>query len=78
MLDDLEARGLIERSRDPADRRRHVVTLTPAGREAVERLRVVSRQVEDEFFEPLGAQERKELYALLSRVARHHDPRFED
>jgi hypothetical protein len=41
-------------------------------------LRVVSRQVEDEFFEPLGAQERKELYALLSRVARHHDPRFED
>jgi MarR family transcriptional regulator, lower aerobic nicotinate degradation pathway regulator len=78
VLDDLEERGLIERRRDPTDRRRHVVTLTPAGSEAIERLRVVSRQVDEEFFEPLSAQERKELFALLSRVARHHDPRFED
>jgi DNA-binding MarR family transcriptional regulator len=78
VLDDLEARELIERRRDPVDRRCHVVTLTPAGREAVERLRVVSRQVDDEFFEPLSAQERRELFALLSRVAQHHDPRFGD
>jgi DNA-binding MarR family transcriptional regulator len=78
VLDDLEARELIERRRDPADRRRHLVTLTPAGREAVERLRVISRQVDDEFFEPLSAQEREELFALLSRIARHHDPCFGD
>ena len=77
VLDDLEARELIERRRDPADRRRHLVTLTPAGKEAVERLRTVSKQVDNEFFEPLSAQERKELFALLSRVARHHDARFE-
>jgi MarR family transcriptional regulator, lower aerobic nicotinate degradation pathway regulator len=77
VLDDLEARALIERRRDPADRRRHLVTLTPAGKEAVERLRTVSKQVDDEFFEPLSAQERRELFALLSRVARHHDARFE-
>jgi DNA-binding MarR family transcriptional regulator len=78
VLDDLEARELIERRRDPADRRRHLVTLTPAGKDAVVRLRKVSKQVDDEFFEPLSTQERKELFALLSRLARHHDPRFEE
>jgi DNA-binding MarR family transcriptional regulator len=76
VLDDLEARELIARRRDPADRRRHLVTLTPAGKDAVERLRVVAKQVEDEFFEPLSAEERKELFALLARIARHHDPCF--
>jgi DNA-binding MarR family transcriptional regulator len=76
VLDDLEARGLIERRRDPADRRRHLVSLTPAGKEAVERLRAVAKQVDDEFFEPLDADERRQLTALLTRVAIHHDPRY--
>jgi len=78
VLDDLEARDLIARRRDPADRRRHLVTLTPAGKQAVERLRAVAQQVDEEFFEPLSAEERRELFALLSRIARHHDARFED
>ena len=78
VLDDLEARALIARRRDPADRRRHLVTLTPAGKQAVERLRAVAQQVDEEFFEPLSAEERRELFALLSRIARHHDARFED
>jgi DNA-binding MarR family transcriptional regulator len=77
VLDDLEERGLIERRRDPSDRRRHVVTLTPAGKDAVERLRIVSREVDDEFFEPLSADERTQLFTLLARIACHHDPRYE-
>jgi DNA-binding MarR family transcriptional regulator len=77
VLDDLEARELIERRRDPADRRRHLVTLTPAGKDAVKRLRTVSRQVDNEFFEPLSAEERTELFGLLARLAAFHDPRFE-
>ena len=32
MLNDLEAAGQVERRRDPAVRRRHIVVLTPAGR----------------------------------------------
>ena len=77
VLDDLEARELIERRRDPADRRRHLVTLTPAGKDAVKQLRAVSKRVDDEFFEPLSAEERAELFGLLARIAAFHDPCFE-
>jgi DNA-binding MarR family transcriptional regulator len=76
LLDDLEARELVERRRDPADRRRHLVRLTAAGKEALTRLRAISNEVDDEFFEPLSREEREGLNALLTRVAVHHDPRF--
>jgi MarR family transcriptional regulator, lower aerobic nicotinate degradation pathway regulator len=75
VLDDLEERGLIARRRDPDDRRRHLVTLTPAGTEALTRLRGIVGRIDDEFFEPLDAAERETLKDLLARLAGHHDPR---
>jgi len=74
LLDELEEAGLVERRRDQADRRRHVVQMTPAGRKALARLRTLSAQLDDEFLASLDPRERDELQGLLFRLAEAHLP----
>jgi MarR family transcriptional regulator, lower aerobic nicotinate degradation pathway regulator len=74
LLDELQEQGLVERQRDPNDRRRHLVRMTPDGAKALRRLRALARRNEDEFLEPLSEDERVQLHTLLMRLAEKHEP----
>jgi DNA-binding MarR family transcriptional regulator len=68
MLNDLEAAGHVERRRDPADRRRHIVDLTPAGRKALAGADRAVESLEEEVLGALALQERDALRGLLARA----------
>jgi len=67
-LDALEEEGLVERRPDPKDRRARIVVPTDAGRELLARAEGVVLGVEDEVLADLGAEDRRALRALLTRL----------
>ena len=68
LLNELEELSLVTRTRDPADRRRHIVALSPAGRDELVRTNSRLLQVEDEMLNALTPEERATLHDLLVRV----------
>jgi DNA-binding MarR family transcriptional regulator len=70
LLNELEAAGFAQRRRDPGDRRRHLVEVTPAGRIAAERAERAQEAIEDEVLGALSLEERAQLRELLGRALR--------
>jgi DNA-binding MarR family transcriptional regulator len=68
LLNELEEMGYVERRRDPADRRRHMVDITDEGRVALERAERAQEEIGDELLSALSDDERATLRSLLSRV----------
>ncbi len=68
IVDELEARGLIERRPHPGDRRVHALYLTAAGRRLLARGRKIALEHEEELMKGLSAADRRRLVALLQKV----------
>jgi DNA-binding MarR family transcriptional regulator len=68
ILNDLEGHGLAVRRRDPADRRRHIVELTPAGSVSLATVEAAIATTEKELFADLAGDEIAQLRGLLARV----------
>jgi len=69
LIDDIEALGLVERRRNPTDRRAHAIHLTAKGRKIYERALEVAGAYEDKLCRDLSDAERDELLHLLRRLA---------
>jgi len=70
-LNDLAERGLVNRSADPADRRRNIITVTAAGTQRFQQLDSVVAEVQDMLLAPLSPAEHQQLTRLLSRILSH-------
>ena len=74
LLNGLDELGYIERRRDPADRRRHLVEITPAGVAALKEAEDKLESLEDEVLGNLNPEERAQLHGLLAKALDGQDP----
>jgi MarR family transcriptional regulator, lower aerobic nicotinate degradation pathway regulator len=74
ILNRLQSRHQVDRQPDPADRRRNVVTLTPAGARQLEEIQRYADAVHDELLAGLDAAERQQLQSLLAKLLDSHQP----
>jgi len=68
-LVDLEERGLVRRDVNQADRRRNIVSITPAGASRLETLDVVLDEIQERLLAPLSEDERRQFLTLMRRIA---------
>jgi DNA-binding MarR family transcriptional regulator len=61
-------RGFVERSPDPSNGRRNIVTITAAGKDHLENLSALLGDAQAELLRTLSAKESKTMAELLSRI----------
>ncbi len=72
LVDALEDRGILERRRNPDDRRLHALHLTDDGHQLLDRIGEVARAHNDAICRALDPTERDQLRILLIRIAADH------
>jgi DNA-binding MarR family transcriptional regulator len=73
-LNELAADGFIQRSPDPEDARRNVVTITAAGGRQLRKLDRALDDVQEKLLAPLSASDRERFVRLLRRVLANESP----
>jgi DNA-binding MarR family transcriptional regulator len=68
-LGELERSGLAERTVNPGNRRRNIVSITPAGSARLRALDNLVDEVQERVLSPLSQDERRELTTLLAKLA---------
>jgi DNA-binding MarR family transcriptional regulator len=68
VIDELQRRDLVERHRDPDDRRAYSLAVTAAGRQVLRQASEAETRAEDEFLAPITAAERRQLKQILQRL----------
>ncbi|MFC9763267.1 MarR family winged helix-turn-helix transcriptional regulator [Rhodococcus jostii] len=68
LLDDLEERGFVARTKNAKDRRKHVLSLTTAGRQVRERSDELVEKAFDQLYGNLSAKERRSLQRLVLKA----------
>ncbi|MFH9348140.1 MarR family winged helix-turn-helix transcriptional regulator [Kitasatospora sp. NPDC017646] len=74
LADQLQELGALERIRDPRDRRRQVLSLTPGGRALLERCAQAARSLDDELAADLSDAQRSALEQGLRLLGGRHLP----
>jgi DNA-binding MarR family transcriptional regulator len=69
LVDDLEAKGLVERHRSPQDRRKNIVQLTDAGERCLAGAGRARDEVESEYLAPLGDKLGQQFIRALQILA---------
>lgn len=69
LIDGLQQRGLIERTRSSTDRRQYALHLTDSGRQLLANVGAHAAEHETELTTALDADERRHLLKLLQRIA---------
>ncbi|WP_261569601.1 MarR family winged helix-turn-helix transcriptional regulator [Frankia gtarii] len=71
LVDKLESKGLVERLRNPQDRRNYALHLTATGTQIMARMRGLASAHEDQICAGLDDTQRAQLTGLLEAIAAH-------
>jgi len=68
VVDNLEQRGLLKRTPNPADRRGYQMRITDEGKAVSERIQTIRSELEADILASLTNQEKRTLHGLLKKV----------